>query len=156
MNEVSNVVELSNEDISSDVEMEKLEDEEEMEQLREGLRKTADTFNRFCTRNGVISPFVNPTNHLPVDEFGYALIDISLRRDELRKLKDEVVVPINGHYKEITGCDEEYMDIGEIVRECFVVGLNQMKQSCPYSRYRKEMLEYVERHGSPSTTTEKS
>ena len=98
MNEVNNVVELSNEDVILDVEMEKLKDKEEMEQLRDGLRKTADTFNRFCTRNGVVSPFVNPTNNLPLDEFGYAMIDISLRKDELRKLEEDVVIPINGHY----------------------------------------------------------
>jgi len=110
-----------------DAKQERLTSEEE--EIRDNHIATANRFNKFCNENGVLSPFINPRNHLPADSdyLGHALIDYSLHRESLREIQKSVIEPINEHYQEVTGNKDHYFDIGEFIRECFVRGLAEFE-----------------------------
>ena len=129
---------------SEEIDQERLE----MNDVIRREKDTANRFNKFCNENGVLSPFVNPRNHVPVDSdyLRYALIDYSLQSESLREVQKSVIEPINEYYREVTGNKDHYFNIGEFIRECFVRGLEEFdNDEFALDEYAEETRNMIDR-----------
>lgn len=133
---------------SEEIEQERLDHLGEMEDIRRRSIETANRFNKFCNENGVLSPFINPLNRLPADSdyLGYALIDYSMNKESVRYMQENVVEPMNEHYRKITGKDEDYFDICSVISHCFEKGLAHfLDDEFALEEYREELRNQMER-----------
>lgn len=103
--------------------------------------------NQFCDENYTFNCVqMNPKNVDGIKDKSFALIDISTIRDELLRLEDDVVKPLNELYKDKGGESAYYMDVGSIISDVLKKGIEEFygdSQDDYFEEIKNDILDEV-------------